>query len=35
MMKANPERGKPGGGGSIVLVASGEQLPLPPNTYLF
>ena len=24
MMKANPERGKPYGGGSVVLVASGK-----------
>ena len=34
MMKANPERGKPYGGGSIVLVASGKPLPSPPNTSL-
>jgi len=29
MMKASPERGKPHGGGSIVLVASGKPLPFP------
>jgi hypothetical protein len=29
MMKANSERGKPYGGGSIVLVASGE----PPGPF--
>lgn len=29
MMKASPERGKPYGGGSIVLVASGKPLPFP------
>jgi len=29
MMKASPERGKPYGGGSIVLVASGKPLLFP------
>jgi hypothetical protein len=35
MMKANPECGKPYGGGSIVLVASGEVAALPSETSLF
>jgi hypothetical protein len=35
MMKANPERGKPYGGGSIVLVASGECLLCPPRMLPF
>ena len=34
MMKANAERGKPYGGGSIVLVASGELLSLSPSVSL-
>jgi len=34
MMRANPEGGKPYGGGSIVLVASGESLFFPPRTSL-
>lgn len=34
MMKANPERGKPYGGGSIVLVASGELLARFPSALL-
>jgi hypothetical protein len=35
MMKANPERGKPYGGGSIVLVASGKPLPFPTERFPF
>jgi hypothetical protein len=31
MMKVNPEHGKPYGGGSIVLVASGEPLSFFPE----
>lgn len=33
MMKANPSRGKPYGGGSIVLVASGECLSFPTEHF--
>ena len=33
MMKANPERGKPYGGGSIVLVASGEPSFFPLESH--
>ena len=35
MMKANPERGKPCGGGSIVLVASGKSLSFPIKHFPF
>lgn len=35
MMKANPERGKPYGGGSIVLVASGNSLRFPSELFPF
>ena len=35
MMKANPERGKPYGGGSIVLVASGDSLRFPSECFPF
>ena len=33
MMKANPERGKPYGGGSIVLVASGKPVSVPTRPF--
>ena len=33
MMKANPDRGKPYGGGSIVLVASGKPLSFLPGRF--
>lgn len=35
MMKANPECGKPYGGGSIVLVASGKHLAFPTERFPF
>ena len=35
MMKANPECGKPHGGGSIVLVASGKSLPCSVEHFPF
>ena len=33
MVKANPEGGKPYGGGSIVLVASGDPLRFPSESF--